>query len=173
MARRRAADRIDLQIGRRNSFGLGHLDQQLARAFGQRQRADVGAAQIREGLDRRLGDQIERRLAHDAGQDAQWAAVDGVDHGGIGTGDGKLRCAGQQTPRDLAAVGLDLERRLNIIVLEVAVVLGDPIRDGEDHDRWRDHGHRIGGAGNGWMREVHQRSECDQPEMSCRHGPLP
>ena len=96
LARGRAADRVDFQIRRRKSLGLGHLDQELAAALGQRQRADVGAAQIGEGLDRRFGDQEQRRLAHDAGEDAQRSAVGRVDQHGVGADDGKLRRAVQQ-----------------------------------------------------------------------------
>ena len=128
------------------SFGLGHLDQELARAFGQRQRADVGAAQIGEGLDRGFGDQVERRLAHDAGEDARRSALVASIDRRVRADDGELRRAVQHALRDLALVRHDLKRRLDVLVLEVALLLGDPIRDGEDHDRRRGHVHRVGGA---------------------------
>jgi hypothetical protein len=123
----------------------------LARALGQRQRADVGAAQVGEGLDRRFGDQKQRRLPHDAGEDAERPALRGVDQYGVGADQGELRRAARQALRDPLAVRLDVQRGLDAFILEIALALGDPVRDGEDHDRRRDHVHRIGGACRGRM----------------------
>jgi hypothetical protein len=77
-------------------------------------------------------------------ENAERPALGGVDQHGVGTNQGKLRCAAQQALRHLAAVRHDIERRCDVLVLEVVVALGDPERDGENDDRWRDHVHRIG-----------------------------
>jgi hypothetical protein len=68
---------------------------------------------------------------------AQAAATVGVHHHALRRGDGDLRAAAPQAPHDLLGVVEDLDGGADPLVLQIALVLGEPKRDvehGARHD---------------------------------------
>ena len=101
-------------------------------AFVQRQHAEARAAKVRHALELRLRDDEMRRLLRHAGDDAKFAALEGVDHQGLDAGNGDPGAALVHHRVDLLSVVEDLEARLDALVAEIAVLLGDPERCIED-----------------------------------------
>ena len=88
--RRSAAHRLDLEVAQLQPGRLGDVAEQECRPVMHRQHADGGALEVRQRLDRGLGDDEMRQALGVAGDQAQRAAPIGFGDDAFRARDGEL-----------------------------------------------------------------------------------